>query len=181
MDLGPNALVFTGTMDYRPNVDAMLWFTEAVLPQVLAKVPDAHLYIVGKNPHPRLAHLHHVPGITLTGRVDSTVPYLHAASVYTAPLRMGSGTRLKLLEAMSAGCAIVSTTIAAAGLQADVKSSMVIADEPAALVDAIVALLGDGARRGTLGQAARQSVARRYDWPVIIPRLLHVYEGISLG
>ncbi|MCA9914882.1 MAG: glycosyltransferase, partial [Anaerolineae bacterium] len=95
--LGKNALVFTGKMDYRPNVDAMLWFADEILPQI----PDAHLTIVGQKPHPRMQHLPERPNISLTGWVDSVLPYLQAADVYIAPLRMGSGTRLKILEAMA--------------------------------------------------------------------------------
>src|SRR5690606_23656791 len=115
-DLGPCALIFTGKMDYRPNVDAMLWFASDILPQVRSIMPDVRLYVVGQKPHPRLEVLRDHDHIVLTGWVPEVTPYLHAAAVYIAPLRMGSGTRLKILEAMAAGCAIVATTLAAAGL-----------------------------------------------------------------
>ena len=86
---GPHALVFTGKMDYRPNVDAVLWFAEAVLPLIRAQLPDAQFFVVGQQPHARLAPLVDRPGVTLTGRVPDTRPYIAAAGVYVVPLRIG--------------------------------------------------------------------------------------------
>jgi polysaccharide biosynthesis protein PslH len=103
VQLAANAIVFTGKMDYRPNVDAMLWFADSILPHI----PQAQLTIVGQQPHPRIQHLAERANISLTGWVDSVQPYLSAAAVYIAPLRMGSGTRLKILEAMATGCGII--------------------------------------------------------------------------
>src|SRR5690606_14010977 len=121
-------LVFTGKMDYRPNIDAMRWFSETILPLVQEAVPDVHLYIVGQKPHKSLESLRDAPHIDLTGWVPNVQPFLQAADVYIAPLRMGSGTRLKLLEAMAAGCAVVATTVAASGLDNTVKRSLILAD-----------------------------------------------------
>jgi polysaccharide biosynthesis protein PslH len=182
LDLGPQALVFTGTMDYRPNVDAMLWFTTEVFPKIGAEIADVQLYIVGQRPHPRLEPLRAVDGVTITGRVDSVPPYLHGAAVYVAPLRMGSGTRLKLLEAMACGCAIAATSTAAAGLTDKAKSTMLMADRSTDLAAAVIALLKDPERRRELGYQARAQVRAEYDWPVLIPRLLQVYRQLeSLG
>ncbi len=180
VDLGPAALVFSGKMDYRPNVDAMLWFTEAVLPLIQAQMPEARLVIVGQRPHPRLAHLTERPNVTLTGWVDSVQPYLDAAAVYIAPLRMGSGTRLKLLEAMAAGRAIVATTTAAAGLLPEAKAAMRIADTPKAFAQNVIDLLHDPAQRVSLGEEAQVQVRAHYDWSVLIPRLLDAYATIGL-
>jgi glycosyltransferase involved in cell wall biosynthesis len=171
--LPPNALVFTGKMDYRPNVDAVLWFAETILPQL----PDAHLIIVGQQPSPRVQALTKNGRIQVTGQVASVLPYLHGASVYIAPLRMGSGTRLKLLEAMAARCAIVATPLAASGLSQDAKSAMRIAETPDAFARAVDALLRDPEKRRTVGEKARTAVKRQYDWDVLIPRLLEVYRG----
>ncbi len=181
IDLGQHSIVFTGKMDYRPNVDAMLWFHEAILPAIRARIPDSHLTIVGQKPHPRLQALIDGQQVSLTGWVDSVLPYLHAADVYVAPLRMGSGTRLKILEAMACGCAIVATSIAAAGLNDALRDALVIADEPQAMSDAVVRLLGDPDERQALGQQARQAVRQHYDWGVIIPRLLDAYRETGLG
>jgi len=181
LDLGKNVITFTGKMDYRPNVDAMLWFTGSIFPQVQKRVPDARLYIVGQKPHPRLESLREKPNIELTGWVPEIRPFLHATSVYIAPLRMGSGTRLKILEAMAAGCAVVATNLAAAGLPQAVKNAMVIANQEAEMSESIVALLQDDTRRKTLGQAAQIAIKNHYDWSLLIPRLLSTYKEIGLG
>jgi len=165
-------IVFTGTMDYRPNVDAMLWFTESILPHI----PDAHLTIVGRRPHPRLAHLKTMPNVTLTGWVESVQPYLHHADVYIAPLRMGSGTRLKLLEAMASGCAIVATSTAAAGLNAAARAAMSIHDAAPDFAAEVNALLRDDQRRTARRDAAQEAVRQTYDWSVLVPRLLTILE-----
>ncbi len=179
--LETNALVFTGKMDYRPNVDAMLWFTDAILPKIQKTVSAPHLYIVGQQPHPRLAPLHDNPTITITGWVDSVKPYLQAADVYIAPLRMGSGTRLKLLEAMASGCAVVATSAAAAGLLSETKNAMIITDTESEMVKAIVNLLQNPSHRRELGEQARHTVRQHYDWQVLIPRLLAAYGEMGLG
>lgn len=173
-------LVFTGKMDYRPNVDAMLWFAEDVLPLIQREIPDVRLVIVGQQPHARLDGLRQNPAITLTGWVDSVLPYLHDAGVYVAPLRMGSGTRLKLLEAMARGCAIVATSTAAAGLTDEVKRAMCIADDASAFARTVVNLLGDQPRRAMMGREARQAIHAHYDWSAIMPRLLDVYTTLTL-
>jgi polysaccharide biosynthesis protein PslH len=180
LNLGPQALVFTGTMDYRPNIDAVLWFTTEIFPRIRAEIADAQLYIVGQRPHPRLEPLRVIDGVTITGRVESVPPYLHGATVYIAPLRMGSGTRLKLLEAMACGCAIVATSTAAAGLTDKAKSAMVIVDQSTDLAAAVVALLKDPEHRRQLGQQARIQVKAEYDWPVLMPRLLQVYRQLGI-
>lgn len=177
VSLPEDALVFTGKMDYRPNVDAVLWFSEQILPQL----ETAHLTIVGQKPHPSIQHLPQQPNITLTGWVDSVLPYLHAATIFVVPLRMGSGTRLKILEAMASGCAIVATSIAAAGLSDDVKQALVIADDEASFAQATTQLLKNPDERMSLGQLAQEKVKANYDWSVLIPRLLRAYEGVGLG
>ena len=98
-----NHLVFTGKMDYRPNVDAVEWFCSAILPMIRGDHPRSRLLIVGRNPHQRVQSLAATQDLEITGWVDSVLPYLQAATVYIVPLRMGSGTRLKILEAMAAG------------------------------------------------------------------------------
>lgn len=178
-EMGTHSLVFTGKMDYRPNVDAMLWFASEILPLIRQQTPNVRLYIVGQQPHPRLDVLRSNPAVTITGRVDSVQPYLNSAAVYIAPLRMGSGTRLKLLEALASGCTIVATEIAAAGLVPEVKHHMVIADEPLAFARAVDHLLQDTVQRRARGLAAREAVRNHYDWSAIIPRLLAVYRTLE--
>ncbi len=174
-------LVFSGKMDYRPNVDAIEWFYRAVFPQVRRAFPDCKLVIVGRNPHRRLGMLAEDADVGVTGWVESVADYLHSATVYIAPLRMGSGTRLKILQAMAAGCAVVSTSIGAAGLRDDVSGAIVIADEAKAFAEAVVNLLSDEMRRRELGMLAKTRVARHYDWSALIPHLLSAYAELGLG
>ncbi|MEZ4516386.1 MAG: glycosyltransferase [Chloroflexota bacterium] len=134
-------LVFSGKMDYRPNVDAVLWFADTVWPGLREAYPDLTWGIVGQRPHPQLDRLRAVPGITLTGWVEQVQPYLTAAKVVIMPLRMGSGTRLKLIEAMAGAGAIVSTTIGAEGFPVTDGEQLLLADTPEDLRKATLRLL----------------------------------------
>ena len=172
-------IVFSGKMDYRPNVDAVEWLCKAVLPRVWDSEPAACLSIVGRNPHARLQELAEERRIRLTGWVESVLPYLHEAALFVAPLRMGSGTRLKILQAMAAGCAVLSTSVGAAGLNSQVRGALEIADDADAFARAIVGLLQDDARRQALGARALEAVSAYYDWRVLTPKLLRVYESLA--
>ena len=170
-------LVFTGTMDFRPNVDAVLWFARKVLERVRAEVPEACFVVVGQRPHRRLDRLRDDPAVRLTGWVEDTRPYIAQAAVYVAPLRMGGGTRLKLLEAMAMGKAVVATRLGAEGYPVTDGRELLLADTPADFAAAVVALLHAPERRAELGRAARAFVEQRYDWRVIVPRMEAVYEA----
>lgn len=173
------SIVFTGKMDFRPNIDAVLWFSEAILPRITGAFPGAHFTAVGQKPHPRLDVLRANRSVTLTGRVDDIRPYLHAADVYVAPLRMGSGTRFKLLEAMAMQRAIVSTRIGAEGLAVADGDHLLLADEPETFAYAVIALLRDQPRRTALGEHAARLVRERYDWHAIIPHVEAIYPDSS--
>jgi len=112
--------------------------------------------------------------------VESTLPYLHGAAVFVVPLRMGSGTRLKLLEAMAAGCAIVATETACTGLNTAARNTMRITHTADAMAEAIVMLLTNPAERDRLRAETRHSVREHYDWSVLIPRLQTAYQHIGL-
>jgi glycosyltransferase involved in cell wall biosynthesis len=170
-------LVFTGKMDYRPNVDAVLWFTEAVWPLILEQRPQTTWAIVGQRPHHRLEPLRKIAGITLTGSVPRIQPYIAGASIYIAPLRIGSGTRLKLIEAMATGKAIVSTTVGAEGFPVENGKNILLADTPADQAAAILHLLRDPEGRERLGSAARAFVGR-YDWRQTVDLLEAFYESL---
>jgi glycosyltransferase involved in cell wall biosynthesis len=171
IELETPSLVFTGIMDYRPNVDAALWFANDIFPQI----SGAHLYLVGNRPGAKLQALGE--NITVTGFVDDVLPYLHAATVFVVPMRVGSGTRLKLLQAMAAGCAIVSTRTGAAGLNATHGREMLLADDAASFAKAVNSLLADEDRRAELAANGKKFVQENFDWSVIVPKLLRVYEG----
>ncbi len=169
-ELHQPAFVFTGTMDFRPNVDGALWFATKVWPHIHAALPDAHVYFVGRQPHRRLDALRELPGLVITGSVPDTRPYINAATVYVVPLLVGGGTRLKLLEATSMGKAIVSTTLGAEGFTRP-EDAMLLADDPAAFAEACVRLARDAAARAQWEVRAR-AYAHAYDWDVLLPPLL---------
>ncbi|GAB4558770.1 MAG: glycosyltransferase [Anaerolineae bacterium] len=170
------ALVFTGKMDFRPNVDAALWFAN-VLDRVRQVVPDAHFYIVGQKPHPRLQRLNQHPGITITGWVPDTRTYIAAAAVYVVPLRIGGGTRLKLLEAMALERAIVTTRLGAEGFSVTDGQEVRLADTVDAFAEAVIELIRDPERRRQLGLRARRFVEENYGWDRIIPRMERLYAS----
>ena len=173
----PNTLLFTGKLDYRPNVDALCWFCAAVLPRVRAAYPAARLLIVGRDPAPAVQALAG-PGLEVIGAVPDIQPYFARAAVYVIPMRMGSGARIKLLEAWAAGVPVVTTTAGAAGLAGRPDEHLLVADDPATLATQIGRLLVDPALGQRLAAAGRALVAARYDWSVIRPQLLACYREL---
>ncbi len=170
-------LVFSGKMDYRPNVDAVLWFADAVWPMIKAARPSATWAIVGQKPHPRLNRLRQVAGITITGWVADIRPYLFGAQVFIMPLRVGSGTRLKLIEAFAAGKAVVSTQVGAEGFPVTHGQELIVADSAQAMGTAVVRLLENPQERTHLSRAAQQFAAH-YDWRVIVPQFNQIYANL---
>lgn len=168
--------VFTGKMDFRPNVDAMTWFCEEAWPLIRAARSDARLEIVGRDPAPRVAALHDPGGgVVVTGAVPDVRPYIEQAAIVVVPLRVGGGTRLKVLEAMAMGKAIAATTLAVEGLDVRDGIEARLADGPAALAAAIVQLLEDPTARRTLGAAARARASERYRWAALVPEIEGLY------
>lgn len=174
-DLGRPGLVFTGKMDFRPNVDAVLWFVQEVLPLIRLDVPDALFWVVGKDPHRRLTALAGHPAVRLTGRVEDVRPYIASAAVYVVPLRIGGGTRLKVLEAMAMGKALVSTSLGCEGFDLMPGRDLLVADTPTDFAAAVVGLLGEPHRRERLGSSAFRFAAALYDWSAIVPKLEAMY------
>ncbi len=158
-------LVFTGTLDYEPNVDAVLWFTQQILPLIRRDIPAAQFHVIGRNPAPRIRELSsQTSNVTVTGFVPDLRPTLAAAAVYVCPLRLGAGLKNKLLEAMAMGMAIVTTTEGASGNAGRDGQHFLVADDPASFAAAVVTLLRDPQRRQQLGAAARQLVSETYSW-----------------
>ncbi len=173
-------LAFTGKMDYRPNVDAMHWFCNRVLPHVLEKQPDCQLNIVGQSPHTNIRHLARSEHIHVTGWVKEIQPWLHGCDVYVAPLLAGSGTKLKVLEAMASACAIVATPVAASGLPPALTQALRIVDDEREMAEAITELLDDPELRSRMGKAAAAAVRQTSDWSAILPSLLNAWERFGL-
>jgi sugar transferase (PEP-CTERM/EpsH1 system associated) len=177
LDIGHCSLVFTGKMDFRPNVDAVLWFCHEVLPLVRRQMPEVRFYIVGQSPHRRVLRLADDPAVTVTGYVDDVRPYIAGACVYVVPLRMGGGTRLKVLEAMAMGKPIVSTSLGCEGFEGlESDQELYLADAPEEFAQRVIELLGDTSQRERLGQAARRFVEEHSDWRLIVPKLERLYE-----
>ncbi len=176
----PRKLLFTGKMDYRPNIDAALWFGEKVFPLIQVQEPTAQFQIVGMNPHPRLDPLRANPAIEITGAVEEIGPYLVSAAVYVVPLRVGGGTRFKVLEAMAQGLPLVSTPLGVEGIGVTDGQELRLAATPESFAAAVLELLADRKQGGlygaTLGGRARQFVKEHYSWDVIMPRLEALYQ-----
>jgi len=171
----PYDLVFTGKMDFRPNVDAMLWMGHEVWPLIRRRRPGSSMAIVGQRPHPRLEPLREEAGITVTGWVPDVRPYIAGATVYVAPLRVGGGTRLKLLQAMAMGAAIVATSLGAEGFPVTHGRELLLADTPGDFAQAVLHLLEDQEQRSQLGKSARRFVEATYGWDTLVPKLEALY------
>lgn len=170
-----NMLVFDGSMDFRPNVDAALWFSREIWPLIRNKQSQARFFIVGRNPTPAVLALGKLPGVTVTGAVDDPRPWVAAATVYVVPMRMGGGVRLKLLQAMAMQRAIVSTPLGAQGVGAQPGKQIVPARSPGDFAEAVLSLLNNPQRRAALGRAARTLAIERYAWGKLLPVLDGIY------
>jgi sugar transferase (PEP-CTERM/EpsH1 system associated) len=177
----PFDLVFTGKMDYRPNVDAALWMGHEVWPLIRRHRPEARLAIVGQRPHPRLEPLRQAAGIVITGWVPDVRPYIAGAKVYVAPLRVGGGTRLKLLQAMAMGAAIVATSLGAEGFPVRHGRELLLADTAEEVAQAVLGLLENAKQRAQLGKAARRFVEATYGWDALVPKFERLYDETPQG
>ncbi len=172
----PPTLVFSGKMDYRPNIDAAVWFANEIFPSIQKLHDEAKFIIVGQSPTRQVCNLVNHPGITVTGTVEDIRPYISAATVCVVPLRMGGGTRFKILEAMALSKPIVSTTIGAEGFPITSGKEILIADTPEDIVRAINSLLCSEDDRVVLGKAARAFVSNKYRWQTIVPIVENLYS-----
>lgn len=155
-------IVFVGSMDWGPNVDAVVHFCKTILPSVRERIPNVRFRIVGRNPGAAVRSLAS-ESVEVTGSVDSVIPHLQQAAVVVVPLRAGGGTRLKILEAMAMGKAIVSTTIGAEGLNLKDGSEIILADQPGSFAAAVVRLMRNENERRTIEENAA-AVAQKRDW-----------------
>lgn len=160
-------LVFSGSMDWYPNEDAVVHFADDVLPLIQRTRPGVTFSIVGRAPSLRVRELASRPGVEVTGTVDDVRPHVRAGAVQVVPLRIGGGTRLKIYEALAMGQAVVSTTIGAEGLDIESHRHIELADDPSAMSAIVLDLLNDAARRHALGDAGRELVVSRYGWPQV--------------
>jgi glycosyltransferase involved in cell wall biosynthesis len=172
----PPTVVFSGTLDFRANVDAITWFVGEVWPLVRARRPTARLLVVGKRPAPALQALAAAGALTLTGEVPDARPYMANAAAYIVPMRIGGGVRLKLLEALALEAPVISTSMGAEGIAGlNNGQHCLLADTPQQFAEATLRLIGDPALGRQLGQQGRLLVQNGYDWQSIIPRMEAIY------
>jgi sugar transferase (PEP-CTERM/EpsH1 system associated) len=160
-------IVFTGSMDWLPNEDCVRYCVESILPLIQQRVPETRFWAVGRNPSAALKALSDGSRVIVTGTVEDIRPYLHRAQAYVVPMRSGSGTRLKVLEAMASGMAVVSSSIGAEGLPVTHNEHVLLADAPDDFASAVISLINDPERRRELGSAARQLVEQKCSWGAV--------------
>lgn len=177
---GSELLLFTGTLNFRPNVDALLWFVQQVLPLVWAQRPGVRFLMVGRSPAPAVQALHNGTRLLVAGDVPDVRPAMAAAAAYVVPMRMGGGIRLKLLEALAMQLPVVSTSMGAEGVpELRDGEHLLLADSPRDFAAALLRLLVAPALREQLGTQGRALAAAHYDWSVIVPRLTAVWEDTA--
>ncbi|MBP0445133.1 TIGR03087 family PEP-CTERM/XrtA system glycosyltransferase [Roseomonas sp. SSH11] len=171
---GP-ALVFTGTMDYRPNVDAVCWFADTVMPLLAGRSPAPTFHIVGANPAPAVRALASRPGVQVTGAVPDIRPFIAHAAVAVAPLRIARGIQNKVLEAMAMARPVVASPEAYEGVRAVAGQDLLVAASPAEMAARIGAVL-EGEHPG-IGERARRAVMKGHDWSATLRRLDPILSG----
>jgi len=171
-------LVFTGSMDWQPNEDAVLYFCSQILPLVRAELPEIRFYVVGSNPSERVLKLRKMEGVVVTGFVEDVRPYIAKAAVYVVPLRIGGGTRLKILQALAMRKAVVSTSIGCEGLGLQPDKHLLVADEPRQFAADAIRLIRDKALRDRLGENGGTLVQEEYSWNVIVRKLDREYREL---
>lgn len=170
-------LLYVGSMDYHANSDAVLWFCREIWPQLSASLPTLDFKIVGRNPPPTVQALAS-DRIIVTGTVDDVRPFYHQAFAVLVPLRVGGGTRLKILEAMAAGVPVISSRLGAEGIDVTDRHNILLADTAADMSAAVTALIRDCDLSARLCSAARTLVETKYDWRVLGAKLAAVYRGL---
>ena len=166
------ALLFVGSLEYWPNEDAVTWFVREILPRVRSRHPDVRFVMVGARPGEAVRALHNGTDVVVAGSVPDLEPYYRRAALVVVPMRLGGGTRIKVLEALAYGKAVVATSVGAEGLSLAPGEALEIADGPEAFADACVRLLGDAGARRRLAENGRERVLERYEWDALLGQRL---------
>jgi glycosyltransferase involved in cell wall biosynthesis len=169
----PGSLIFSGSFRYHANYDSMVWFLEEIFPRIQTQVPDVNLTITGDHAGLRLPTYNRV---TLTGFIDDVRPFIASAWISLAPLLVGGGTRLKILEAMALKTPVVATTKGAEGLDVKDGFDILIADTPQEFAEAVIRILSDNGLRQMLVENAYRLVLEKYNWPIVMPRFLELVQ-----
>ncbi len=178
----PASLVFTGSMDWLPNVDAINWFCGEILPLIRAQIPNVKLTIVGRKPGNELLELSKQnPSIVVTGRVDDVRPFMENATAYIVPIRIGGGTRLKIYEAMAMEKPLISTTVGTEGLPVRDGAELLIADSPRSFADAVINVLTNESLASELGKRAAATVREEFGWARVAGSFAEICQGVCRG
>jgi glycosyltransferase involved in cell wall biosynthesis len=172
----PNRLIFSGSFKYRANYDAMQWFIREVHPRILARIPDVKLIITGDHDNLPLP-----PGknVELTGYVKDIRSLIASGTVSLAPLWVGGGTRLKIIEAMALGVPVVATSKGSEGLCAVDGEHLLIADDPGTFAECVLSLLENSSRREHLAVNARRLVENHFSWSATLPHVVQLVEAVA--
>lgn len=173
------SIAFVGSMSYHANIDAACYFVEAIWPTIRERRPELEFRIVGSNPTAQVQALRNHPDVIVTGTVDDVRPYYREALAVVVPLRVGGGTRLKVLEAMASGTPVISTSLGAEGLDVTHGSNLLLADDAAAMADAVVNMQAHDERWQQLVENGRRLVAASYDWSSIGQKLRSFYGRVG--
>ncbi|MFC6669016.1 glycosyltransferase [Marinobacterium aestuariivivens] len=165
-------ILFVGAMRYLPNKDAVIWFVENILPKIKEKsLRPLSVTLVGFDPDQQVRDLGNTPGVTVTGGVDSVEPYFGKCHFFISPIRFGGGTRIKILEAMSYGKAVVSTTVGVEGIAVVNDHEIILADDEEQFAAACLDLMNDAGRRNNIGVKARDVIKREYTLNAIVGKM----------
>jgi polysaccharide biosynthesis protein PslH len=174
----PNALVWVGGFHHSPNCEAVRFFLDEIYPRIKQEKAEIMFYVVGSGvPDWLRRRATSDPSIVLTGYVDDPLPYIQRATVFVAPILSGGGTKLKVLEAMAVGKAIVSTSIGVEGIEGKDQEHFMVADRPEAFSSAVASLLNDDIFRERLGANARKRAMEKYDWEAICEAISGIYQS----
>jgi glycosyltransferase involved in cell wall biosynthesis len=171
-------MVFVGNMSYGPNVDAVRYFVHEILPIIKESAPESRFMIVGKEPVESVIQLADCKSVIVTGEVADVRPYYRRAAIFVAPIRFGGGTRIKILEAMAMGTAVVTSTMGIEGITVENGKEAVIVDEPAEYAKACIDLLRNRNRAKEIGLNARTFVCNRFDRQIIEHKIQGCFESI---
>ena len=171
-------VIFCGAMDYSPNIDALRWFFESIHGKLLRLCPAVRILIVGKNPLEEVKNYGSRPGVTVTGGVPDVRPYYRRAWLQMVPLRIGGGTRLKIVESLAIGTPVVSTTIGAQGLELKHGENILLADDPDSFAHGISQALSDPALLRSIEENGITTATARFGWPAIGASLAQRYDTL---
>ncbi len=174
----PNSLVFIGYFRHSPNVHGIIRFCREILPLVRQEIPETKLFIVGSSPPDEIMRLGKMDNVVVTGWVEDIKPYIARSSVYVAPLWLGTGMRVKILEAWGMAKPVVTTSTGSQGIDCTPGEDVLIADDPQEFAAQTVRLLRDKAQREKLGRNGRKRVEAKYDWEIIIQQVEEMYDEI---